>query len=311
MTILQPGPMSTVQDLGREGCQSMGFSVSGAMDARALRIGNLLLGNPEGAAAIEMTMVGMTVEFTSDAVIALTGADMRPTLNGALMPRCTAVYVHGGDTLAMGAAASGCRGYLCVAGGIDVPVVMGSRSTNLKCGLGGFEGRKLASGDWVPYAAALRNTAGRCYAPDEYPDTVTLRAVPGPQDDAFTEKGLADFFGETYTVTPSSDRMGARLEGPAVGTRGKPDIISDGIAAGSVQIPASGKPIVLMADRQTTGGYAKIATVISCDLWRLAQARPGTKIRFERVTLAAAQKLRARAEKEYRRLAQGKGWSHL
>ncbi len=258
-----------------------------------------------------MTMAGMTVEFTSDAVIALTGADMRAALNGKPMPRYTAVYVRGGDTLSSGAAVSGCRGYLCVAGGIDVPVVMGSRSTNLKCGLGGFEGRKLAAGDWVPYAAALKNTAGRCYPPDEYPDTITLRAVRGPQDDLFTEKGIAAFFGETFSVTPSSDRMGTRLDGPTVEAREKSDIISDGIAAGSVQIPASGKPIVLLADRQTTGGYAKIATVIAADLYKLAQARPGNKVRFEQVSLKAAQKIYARAEKEFSNLARGKGWNHV
>ena len=308
MRIIQPGPLSTVQDLGRTGHQSLGFPVSGAMDARALRIGNLLLGNPEGAAAIEMTMSGMTVEFTSPAVVALTGADMRAVKNGAPMPRWTAVYMHAGDILSCGAAAAGLRGYLCVAGGIDVPAVMGSRSTNLKCGIGGFEGRRLAAGDWIPYAAAYENAAGRGYTPDEYPDLLILRAIPGPQDDMFTAHGLETFFRAVYTVTPSSDRMGIRLEGDAIEAKSSSDIISDGIAPGSVQIPASGKPIVLTADRQTTGGYAKIATVFSPDLSRLAQARPGTKIRFARLSLAAAQRLCARSEQEYRRLARGKGW---
>ena len=297
MIIRQPGPLSTVQDLGRTGYQSLGFPVSGAMDTRALRIGNLLVGNPENAAAIEMTMAGMTVEFTSAAVIALTGADMMASLNGRQLPPWTAVY-----------AVSGLRTYLCVAGGIDVPEVMGSRSTNLKVKLGGFEGRKLKAGDWIGYAAARENTAGRSYTPDEYPDSIVLRAVPGPQDDMFTEKGLETFFTSAYTVTTESDRMGIRLDGEAIETKKTSDIISDGIAPGSVQIPASGKPIVLMADRQTTGGYAKIATVFSGDLWRLAQARPGTRVTFRRIELAAAQKLHARAEKEYRRLARGKGW---
>ncbi len=308
MIIRQPGPLSTVQDLGRTGYQSLGFPVSGAMDTRALRIGNLLVGNPENAAAIEMTMAGMTVEFTSAAVFALTGADMMAALNGRQLPPWTAVYAHAGDTLVCGAAVSGLRTYLCVAGGIDVPEVMGSRSTNLKVKLGGFEGRRLKAGDWIGYAAARENTAGRSYTPDEYPDSIVLRAVPGPQDDMFTEKGLDTFFGSVYTVTPESDRMGIRLDGPAIETKKTSDIISDGIAPGSVQIPASGKPIVLMADRQTTGGYAKIATVFSGDLWRLAQARPGTRVTFRRIELAAAQKLYARAEKEYRRLARGKGW---
>ncbi len=308
MKILQAGPLSTVQDLGRTGSQSLGFPVSGAMDTRALRIGNLLVGNPEGAAAVEMTLSGMTVEFTAAGVIALTGADMMPTLNGEPMPVWTAVYVHAGDRLVCGAAVRGLRAYFCVAGGIDVPEVMGSRSTALKVALGGFEGRKLAAGDWIGYAAARENAAGRSHTPDEYPETVVLRAVPGPQDDLFTEKGLETFFGSVYTVTPASDRMGIRLEGEAVETVRTSDIISDGIAPGSVQIPSSGKPIVLMADRQTTGGYAKIATVCSFDLWRLAQARPGTKVVFRRVTLEAAQKLHIRSEKEYRRLAGGKGW---
>ncbi len=300
MRIIHPGPLSTVQDLGRTGYQSLGFSVSGAMDSRALRIGNLLLGNPQDAAAIEMTMSGMTVEFTSPAVIALTGADMQARRNGAPMPRWTAVYMHAGDVLTCGAAAAGLRAYLCVAGGIDVPVVMGSRSTNLKCGIGGFCGRKLAAGDWIPYFAARSNTAGRAYTPDEYPAALTLRVIPGPQDDMFTAEGLRTFFSGEYTVTPSSDRMGIRLDGAAIESKNGSDIISDGIAPGSVQIPSSGKPIILMADRQTTGGYAKIATVFSPDLSRLAQARPGTKIRFASLSPASAQRLLARAEREYR-----------
>ena len=311
MRILNAGPLSTVQDLGRIGYQSMGFSPSGAMDERALVIGNLLVGNPRDCAAVEMTLSGMSVRFDYPAVIALTGADMNARLNGNVFPRYTAVYVNAGDALVCSTAKSGCRGYLCVAGGIDVPVVMGSRSTNLKCRLGGYEGRKLAAGDWLPYGAALKNTEGRAYHPDEVRDITELRVVLGPQDALFPKESIETLLRETYTVTPSSDRMGTRLEGPAIQAREKSDIISDGIAAGSIQIPASGMPIILTADRQTTGGYAKIATVSSVDLAKLAQVRPGGRVCFTEVSVYKARHIYKAQQAEYRKLEKGIGWKYV
>lgn len=287
MKILTPGPLSTVQDTGRFGYMSTGFGANGAMDDYSMRIANILVGNDPGDGVIEMTMLGLSAEFTCPAVISLTGANMRPTLNGEEVPMYQAVQVERGDRLAMGAAVSGMRGYLAVAGGFDLPSVMGSMSTNLKCGIGGFRGRKLASGDAIPLrqSVSLELLGSRkCEPENHYPDTVTVRVVLGPQEDYFTEKGIATFLGARYNVSGQSDRMGVRLEGNAIENKNGVDIISDGIAYGSVQIPASGTPIIMMADRQTTGGYAKIATVITTDLKKIAQARPGTAIRFQAVT---------------------------
>lgn len=308
MKILSPGPLSTVQDAGRFGYMSTGFSPSGAMDTYSMKIANILVGNRPEEGVIEMTMMGMTVTFDADAVIALTGADMQPYRNDEEdpLPLYTATQVHKGDVIKMGAAVSGMRGYLAVAGGFDLPFVMGSLSTNLKCGLGGYQGRKLKAGDVLP----LRETldlgliGARQTAPEnDYPKSLTVRVVLGPQEDYFTNQGIETFLGSWYTVSGQSDRMGVRLEGSKIENKNGVDIISDGIATGAVQIPASGTPIIMMADRQTTGGYAKIATVISADLKRMAQASPGTKIHFVAVSQKDAVKLKKEEENRLRDLA--------
>ena len=202
--------------------------------------------------------------------------------------------VKKGDVLDCGSAKSGLRGYLAVAGGFDIAPVMGSMSTNLKCKVGGFEGRKLKSGDVLPLRypqSDLYGMTSRVFEPEKQKDgTVTVHVIPGPQDDYFSDKGKNIFYSETYSVTGDSDRMGIKLDGTPVESVDGVDIISDGIVAGSVQIPSSGKPIIMMADRQTTGGYAKIATVITSDLPLLAQLRPGGSLRFEKVDLQYAVK---------------------
>ena len=303
LTILSPGPLSTIQDAGRFGAMGKGFSPGGAMDPEAMTLANLLVGNAPGMGVIEMTMLGITARFDCDCVIALTGADMSARLNERPVSRYVSISVHAGDLLSMRAAKSGMRAYLAVAGGFDLPVVMGSVSTNLKCGLGGFQGRKLQAGDEL-----LLNQSGfefkprRISHPENYPDSISLRVLLGPQDDAFTQRGIDTFLGSEYTVTDKADRMGIRLSGEKIESKNGVDILSDGIAAGSVQIPAAGTPIIMMSDRQTTGGYAKIATVISTDLSRAAQARPGTRIRFVRVTEAEAIQLRRNAEKKRKQL---------
>ena len=295
MTVLSPGPLSTIQDEGRFGAMGKGFSPGGAMDITAMKLANLLVGNAPGVGVIEMTMLGLTARFDCDSVIALTGADMSAQLNGKAIRRYGSVPVHSGDILSMNAAQHGMRAYLAVAGGFDLPVVMGSVSTNLKCALGGFQGRKLQKGDELPLNHSVSADlfgARQVAVPEEYPETIPLRVLLGPQEDAFTQMGIATFLGNEYTVTDKSDRMGIRLAGQKVESKHGVDIISDGIVTGSVQIPASGTPIIMMADRQTTGGYAKIATVISADLGRAAQARPGTRIRFVQVTEQEAIRLR-------------------
>jgi len=198
------------------------------------------------------------------------------------------ILVKKGDELKLGFAKDGLRSYLSVAGGFDLPLVMGSLSTNLKCALGGFQGRKLAAGDEIPLKRSVSSLETRSFSVHSQQNPLAVHVMLGPQDDYFTQDGIGSFFTEEYTVSPQSDRMGIRLEGVAVESKNGVDIISDGIAFGSVQIPAAGTPIIMMADRQTTGGYAKIATVISSDLDLLAQAKPGDKIRFHRVTAKMA-----------------------
>jgi biotin-dependent carboxylase-like uncharacterized protein len=309
LEIVQPGPLTTVQDLGRHGYLAAGFCPSGVLDAPAVRVANALLGNPEGAAVLEMTLSGVTGRFVEAATFALVGADMPLSLNGQAVPAYTAVAARAGDTLACGFARTGCRGYLAFAGGIDVPLVMGSRSTHLKCGMGGLAGRKLQRGDVLPLGTpGAGAAAGRCVPPPAaLGSPIRLRVTDGPQKDRFAPEALAAFLGAEYIVSPQSDRMGVRLEGPAVESLRGTDILSDGIPLGAVQIPDSGKPILLLADRQTIGGYAKPFVVIGPDLPRLAQARPGDAVRFEAVTVAEAERRARRAEKALRALVRRLG----
>lgn len=287
MKVIIPGPLSTIQDGGRFGYMSTGFGSSGAMDLRAMRIANILVGNNPEDGVIEMTMMGLTAEFTCESVIALTGANMQPALNGQEIPMYQSVQIHAGDKLTLGMAKTGMRGYLAAAGGFDIPPVMGSMSTNLKVALGGWQGRKLLAGDQIPLrrsANLIQQGTFMCAPENHYPQTATVRVMLGPQEDCFTQAGISTFLSEAYQVSRQSDRMGVRLEGSPIENKNGVDIISDGIAYGSVQIPASGTPIIMMADRQTTGGYAKIATVITADLSKIAQAKPGSYIRFQAVT---------------------------
>ncbi|MET3558960.1 biotin-dependent carboxylase-like uncharacterized protein [Streptococcus rupicaprae] len=306
--ILKPGLMTTVQDLGRNGYQSQGFGVSGVMDVRSFRIANLLIDNPENEAVLEFALVGPTLEFTQDTIIAITGGDFQPTINGEAAPMYTAIYMHKGDVLAFGGARTGSRGYISFSSYLQIPVVMGSRSTNVKVGIGGFKGRKLQADDFIGFRI------NRLYLPyflsrtldiDEFnQEEETLRVVLGPQDHHFTKQGLHTFLNETYTVTGDFDRMGCRLEGPYIAHKEKADIISDGTTFGSIQVPAHGKPIILLADRQTTGGYAKIATVASVDLPKLVQRKTDHHIRFKAISVEEAQHLIAQEMKEYKRMRQ-------
>lgn len=305
MTVISPGPLTTIQDAGRFGYMSTGFSQNGAMDAYSMKIANILVGNTPGEGVLEMTMMGVSVQFDCDAVIALTGADMSPEINGEPIEMYEALQVKNKDILTMKSSLKGMRAYLAVAGGFDLPLVMGSMSTNLKCALGGFEGRKLKKGDELPLRQSM-NLAflgnRKAEKKNDFKQNITVRVILGPQDDFFTGEGLETFLGTEYTVTDKSDRMGVRLDGEKIESKNGVDIISDGIAFGSVQIPASGTPIIMMADRQTTGGYAKIATVISVDLKLIAQAKPGTKIRFSAVSEDEAVKLLKNEEKKLKLL---------
>jgi biotin-dependent carboxylase-like uncharacterized protein len=292
IAVLRPGLLSTVQDAGRPGHRAFGMPVAGAMDRCALAVANLLAGNEPGAAAVELTLVGGQFAFERAALAAIAGADMRAALDGAPVAPWSSFRARAGSVLALGQAATGVRCYLAVRGGIDVPPVLGSRSTYARARVGGLGGRPLAAGDRLPVGKGRgRAPAPRALAAREIPPCgggARLRVLPGPQDDRFPPEAVEAFLSAAWKVTPQNDRMGYRLEGPRLAHLGGADILTDPLIPGAVQVPGSGQPIVLAVDCQTAGGYAKIATVIGPDLRLLAQARAGDEIRFACCTQAAA-----------------------
>jgi len=296
LEVIEPGLLTTVQDLGRHGYERFGVPVAGAMDSCALRAANFLVGNPPDAAGLEITLIGPRLRATENCLIAVCGADLGLCVWKWKMSGWTAILVRRGWEISFEGRKSGCRAYLAVAGGIDVPLVMGSRATYLRGGFGGHQGRALRAGDALPVgrpACSLSDWAGRQFpqrARPPYSDTPVLEVILGPQEDHFTPEGIDTFLSSEYTVGGTSDRMGYRLEGPAIAHRTSADIVSDGIALGAVQVPANGQPLVMMADRQTTGGYTKIANVVSADVPLLAQCVPGSsRVRFRVTTVDAAQ----------------------
>jgi antagonist of KipI len=283
---------TTVQDLGREGFGAQGISPSGAADPIALRIGNRLVGNAENAAGLEMTLVGGTFRFGEQLFIALTGSDFGAELNGVPLRPWTSFAAQTGQTLSLGATRGGARCYLCVRGGIDVPLFLGSASTHVLSGLGGLEGRPLRRGDVLRVASSSKYTPKiRVIAPQilakVYPGN-RLRVTAGPQSDRYPGSSQRAFYEGSYRVTEESNRMGLRLKGAAVMSHPETKMITEGVSLGAIQIPPSGQPIILFVEQQTTGGYPKIANVISADLHRLGQLRPRDEIRFERIKLGAA-----------------------
>lgn len=299
-----PGVLTTIQDEGRYGYEQFGMSPSGPMDLKAFRTANLLAGNPAGESALEATVLGPALRFDQENVIALTGADMQPVLNGRPCPMYQAVAVRAGDLLKLGAAKTGCRTYIAFAGGLDVPLVMGSRATALQNRVGGFQGRKLAKGDAVGFRAPnpalpLPRTAP---IPVHGGHEVAIRVVLGPQDDAFTREGMETFLGRPYTVSKDFDRMGCRLEGPVIEHKTDGNIISDGMVTGAIQVPTAGQPIIMLAERQTVGGYTKIATVISADLPLVGQCKTGDTIRFQAVSMEEAHRAWREANRELEEL---------
>lgn len=302
--VLSPGIMSTVQDLGRFGCARYGVAASGALDGFAVRVGNLLVGNAENAAVVETTLMGLRIKAVRDAVVAVTGGDLQARKGSEPLAVWRSHLVREGESISFSGPASGFRSYLAVAGGIHAATVMGSRSTNLASGFGGFQGRPLRKGDILavePVKDALR-FAGRAFTAEWFPDYSTpwrLRIVWGPQDDHFSEEGRHTFVTAAFTASPNSDRTGIRLNGPVV-TR-KPgmeeSIISEGILSGAIQIPGDGQPIIILGET-ASGGYRKIATVISADLPLLGQITPGDEVAFQAVSMdAAVQALREMEEK--------------
>ncbi len=345
LRITNPGVLSTVQDKGRYGYMKAGVRTAGVMDSESYRAANAILENDANAAVLEMTLMGITAVIEEDGCFVLTGAEMGGALDGKPLERNQVIHAHTGQTLSMGMAVSGCRSYLAIEGGIDVPSVMGSRSTDVKCGIGGYQGRALLAGDLLysernetkkltaelsvdgkkhfgqaagqPTGQAALEANGQAAGQDagrekthqkeayrkkpvSYGTSAIVRVVEGPQADWFSEEERRHFFHGTYEVTNESDRMGMRLKGRPVKSIHGVDIVSDGIAFGSIQITKSGMPIIMMADHQTTGGYAKIGTVCSFDLPKLAQLRPGNQVSFQQITVEEAQYLYCHPEERNR-----------
>lgn len=297
--IISAGMLSTVQDLGRFKVMKNGFTQSGVMDAYSTKIANKLCKNDINAPVIEMTMFGITAKFKGEHIFAISGGIFDVSLNNKPVRTNKAYIAKDGDILSIKGAKQGLRCYLAVAGGFDVPLFMGSASTNLKINVGGFNGRKLKAGDILKIGKAdkIKNIKKRELPENTYNNPVRVRVVLGPQDDMFSENDLMLFSKQQYTVTCDLDRMGIRLWGIALRGKEKLEIISDAITFGSIQITNSGMPIILMADHQTTGGYAKIATVISADLPKLAQVKPNDKISFEIIDIDTAEKIAIKQKK--------------
>lgn len=303
LTIRKGGMQTTVQDLGRSGFQKFGVVAAGAMDQYSFRIANLLVGNEENAAALEITMMGPEIYFEKDAVISICGGDINPELDGNAAGLWRLLIVTKGQTLTFGKSRLGSRCYVAIAGGINVPPVMNSRSTYLRAALGGFHGRALKAGDQLAIGsdrtgqkfAAERNS---WFIPSPaYSSEPVIRVTAGRQYHLFSEDSRKRFFSESFSVSSQSDRMGYRIKGPELALAVKQEMISEAVAFGSIQVPSDGNPIILMADRQTTGGYPKVAEAISVDLPLISQLKPGDSIRFKEVSVEEAQRLLRLQEK--------------
>lgn len=311
LDVVAPGLMTSVQDLGRLGAQALGMPVAGATDAIALRLANAVASNPENTAALEIGYLGPTLVAAADGVRVVLGGQAKLTLQPAGNGEARSVkpwrslLLKRGDKLTIGAVEEGGVAYLAVAGGFAIPPFMGSLSTYMRSGLGGFEGRALKAGDRLPLNVMAAEGDERELADEIDYGSGPVRVVLGPQDDRFTAEGIETFLSATYTVTKEADRMGIRLDGDSIEhTRGA-DIASEGVVTGSIQVPGNGKPIILMADRQTTGGYTKIATVISADLPRVGRMKPGDTLSFAAVEVAEAEAIRRAQEQQVRRLIDG------
>jgi biotin-dependent carboxylase-like uncharacterized protein len=302
LKIINSGLLTTIQDYGRVGYGQYGVPAAGVMDRLAMQLANILVDNDRYEAVLEMTMMGLSFKADGNMAIAITGADMFPTVNGKRVNLYETIYLNNGDILECSYAQSGCRAYLAVSGGFDLPKVMGSKSTYLRAKIGGVNGNKIQKGDILK----INPKNGKEYfgirkIPEDmiprYKNEITARVILGPEVDYFTKNGMETFLSSEYVLTDQCDRMGYRLEGPRIEHEKGSDIISNGINFGAIQIPGHGCPIIMMADRQTTGGYTKIANVITVDLPFLAQLKPGDRVKFEKIDIEEAQNLIKKQEK--------------
>ena len=294
LQVVAPGPLTSVQDKGRFGYGRYGVGPSGALDSFSLRVANLLVGNPENEACLEITLMGLKLKALTDVAIAVTGADFQASCNDKPLDMWTSWILGKGNTVSFRGLKGGCRAYLAIGGGISLPEVMGSKSTNLSSKFGGLDGRPLRKGDILssnsPYLHL--KTGGSAFPQAWIPPHAKerhLRVILGPQDDEFTERGKKTFLGSPYQVSHDSDRTGIRLTGPMIERSPEvgESIISEGVISGTIQVPGDGQPIIILAET-VTGGYRKIATVITADLPLLGQVKPGDTVTFERVSLDVA-----------------------
>ncbi|MET3497405.1 biotin-dependent carboxyltransferase family protein [Variovorax boronicumulans] len=327
IVVQKPGLLASVQDLGRHGHRQLGICPGGALDVLALTLANRLVGNADGAAGLELTMGGCELRFEADTRIALAGDDFDAHLDGVPLRPCWSVPVSTGQVLklqganAPGAKKAGLRTWLAVAGGIDVAPVLGSRSTDLKAGFGGHEGRALRKGDKLPLGASRLDAAQRARKPfglrgpdwgaEEADGAIALRVLPGPEFEQFTLAARDLLWGERWRITSQSNRMGSRLAGTELKRKQAGDMLSSGVIPGTIQVPPTGQPIILMGDAQTTGGYPRIGVVIRADLWKLAQAPLNGKLRLVQVDMAEALAAWADQQRYLAQAAQGlamAGW---
>ena len=327
IAIRKPGVLASVQDLGRHGHRQLGICPGGALDVLALTLANRLVGNADRAAGLELTMGGCELQFEADTRIALAGDDFGASLDGVPLWPCWSVPVAAGQTLRLAGANAGgtkkpgVRSWLAVAGGIDVPPVLDSRSTDLKAGFGGLQGRALRKGDRLPTGIAMLDAAqrerrpfgirGPDWGPAEDDGAIALRVLPGPEFELFTLAAREQLWGERWRITPQSNRMGSRLEGAELRRKRSGDMLSSGVIPGTIQVPPSGQPIILMGDAQTTGGYPRIGVVIRADLWKLAQAPLNGRLRLVQVDQPQALAAWADQQRYLAQVAQGlaaAGW---
>ncbi|GIP18963.1 KipI antagonist [Paenibacillus montaniterrae] len=305
--VIKPGMMASIQDRGRYGYQKYGVNVNGAMDEGSARVANLLVGNDEGAAVLELTLAGATLLFTDDHMIAICGGNMTPYMNNAAVPMWQPVLVSKGSTLTFAQYKSGCRVYVAIAGGFELRKVLGSYSTNMRGQLGGYNGRVLRSGDVLQSKSfdvhsscaklwkRLKDESGLSFNAQHFAvaleETATIRYIPGPDYELLTADSKRKWNSSIWRVDVQSDRMGYRLQGEQLELHDRAELISEGTVQGLIQLPANGQPIVLLSDRQTTGGYPKIAIVATVDIPVFGQLKPGDSLRFAAVTHQDAERL--------------------
>jgi len=312
--VARSGFLTSVQDVGRTGFREFGVSAGGALDPFALRVANLLVGNDEAAAGLEITFGGLQLHFQEERIVAWCGAEFDVHVGSTALPVGHAALVRAGDELKFGRSEIGCRAWLTISGGINVPIVLSSRSTDLRANFGGFNGRALRDGDVLPLVQKSRSTPAATgisswTAPHDWVSPAkhepTLRFVRGVDWNRFSASTLQHFINELFAVSSDSDRMGVRIDGPELKREDNVDLISEAVAPGTIQVPPSGKPILLLGDCQTIGGYPKIAHVITVDLGIAAQLRAGDRVRFSEVSLADAHHLLLEREREFDRFRIG------